>query len=84
MISGFGLLFFFSSNQPFGLTLPPYPPFGLATICFVGLSSFLIYARIYSSALSVANDVQLRRSNRKSFEKQSNLLDKIGTAEEEQ
>jgi len=41
-------------------------------------------AGIYSSALSVANDVQLQRSIRKSFERQSNLLDKIGTAEEEQ
>jgi hypothetical protein len=83
MISGFGLLLFFSSNQPFGLTLAPYPPFGLATICFVGLSSFLIYAGIYSSALSVANDVALRRSIKKSVEKQSDFLEKIGTAEEE-
>jgi hypothetical protein len=83
MISGFGLLLLFSSNQPFGLTLAPYPPFGLATICFVGLSSFLIYAGIYSSALSVANDVVLRRSIRKSVEKQSDFLEKIGTAEEE-
>lgn len=83
MISGCGLLLFFSSSQPFGLTLDPFPPFGLATICFVGLSSYFIYVGIYSSALSAANDVQLRRSIKKSIEKQSDLLDKFGTAEVE-
>ena len=83
MISGFGLLLFFSSSQPLGLTLAPFPPFGLATICFVGLSSYLIYIGIYSSAISVANDIQLRRSIRKSIEEHSDLLDKIGAAEVE-
>jgi len=83
IISAYGLLLFFASNQPFGLTLVPFPPFGLATISFVGLSCYLIYLGIYSSALSVANDVQLRKSIRKSVEQQSDLLDKIGTAEME-
>jgi hypothetical protein len=43
----------------------------------------LIYVGIYSSALSVANDVELRKTIRKSVVEQSELLDNIGTAEME-
>ena len=83
IIAGFGLVLLFTSNQPVGLTLVPFPPFGLTTISFLGLASYLIYIGIYSSALSVANDVELRKTIRKSVEQQSELLDNIGTAEME-
>jgi hypothetical protein len=83
IISAFGLVLLFTSNQPIGLTLVPFPPFGLPTISFLGLASYLIYVGIYSSALSVANDVELRKTIRKSVEQQSELLDNIGTAEME-
>lgn len=36
---------------------------------------------VYSSAVSVAQDAELRRSIRNSVEQQLDLLDKIGTAE---
>jgi hypothetical protein len=58
----------------------PYPPFGLATISFLGLSSYLVYIGIYSSVISAAQDVTLRQSIRKSIEGSSNLLDVIATA----
>jgi hypothetical protein len=83
IVSAIGLVLLFTSNQPIGLTLVPFPPFGLPTISFLGLASYLIYLGIYSSALSVANDVQLRRTIRKSVEQQSDLLGNIGTAEME-
>ena len=83
IIAAFGLVLLFTSNQPVGLTLVPFPPFGLTTISFLGLASYLIYIGIYSSALSVANDVELRKTIRKSVEQQSELLDNIGTAEME-
>src|SRR5919108_172631 len=83
IVSAFGLVLLFTSNQPIGLTLVPFPPFGLPTISFLGLASYLTYVGIYSSALSVANDVQLRRIIRKSVEQQSDLLDNIGSAEME-
>ena len=63
------------------IQLNPYPPFGLPTICYVGLASYLILVGIYSSALSVANDVVLRRSIRKSVQENSNLLGHIGEAQ---
>jgi hypothetical protein len=83
IISAFGLVLLFTSNQPIGLTLASFPPFGLPTISFMGLASYLIYVGIYSSALSVANDSELRKTIRKSVEQQTELLDSIGSAEME-
>jgi hypothetical protein len=81
IISGYGLLLFITANQHQVLQLNPYPPFGLPTICYVGLASYLILIGVYSSALSVANDVQLRRSIRKSVQEDSELLGNIGEAQ---
>ena len=61
------------------------PPFGLVTICFMGLASYLLYIGIYSSALSVSEDSRLRQRIRKEALKESQqFLDAIGTAEMEQ
>jgi hypothetical protein len=83
MIAGYGFLLLFTSNQATVLINSPYPPFGMASISFVGLSSYLILVGVYSSAVSVAQDAELRRSIRNSIEQQLDLLDKIGTAEME-
>jgi hypothetical protein len=82
-ISGYGLLLLFASNQATVLINSPYPPFGMAAISFVGLSAYLIFIGIYSSAASVAQDIKLRKSIRNSVERQLDLLHNIGTAEME-
>jgi polyhydroxyalkanoate synthesis regulator protein len=74
----------FSSNQAAGLVLIPYPPFGLVTVSFFGLASYLLLIGIYSSAISVAEDSNLRRSIRSFAMKESRLLDSIGTAQMEE
>ena len=84
IISAYGFLLLFVSNQAIVLVSVPYPPFGLVTILFMGLSSYLILIGIYSSAVSVAHDVKLRQSIRKAVEQQSELLGNIGTAQMEQ
>jgi hypothetical protein len=61
-----------------------YPPYGLASISFVGLSCYLIYSGLYSSAVTVSQDTTLRQSIRRSVTEQSKLLDSIGTAHMEQ
>lgn len=81
MIAGYGLLLLFTSNQATVLINSPYPPFGMASTSFVGLSSYLVLVGVYSSAVSVAQDTELRRSIRNSVEQQLDLLDNIGTAE---
>jgi hypothetical protein len=84
MISAFGMMLLFTSNQPVGLTLLPFPPFGLVTICFIGLASYLVFLGIYSSAISISQDSSLRRSIRKYAITESKLLDSIGSAQMEQ
>ena len=67
-----------------------FPPFGLATTSFVGLSSYLllvvlfIAVGIYSSAISVSEDSKLRQSIRQVAISEPKLLDSIGTAQMEQ
>jgi hypothetical protein len=78
MISAYGMMLLFSSNQAIGLALIPYPPFGLATGSFFGLSAFLIFIGIYSSAMSVAGDAELRKRIRHYAIEESKLLDSIG------
>ena len=85
IISAYGMTLLFASNQPTSLILAPYPPFGLVTICFMGLASYLLYLGIYSSALSVSEDSRLRQTIRREAMKESQqFLDAIGTAEMEQ
>ena len=78
------MMLLFCSNQASGLVLVPYPSFGLATVSFFGLASYLIFMGIYSSAISVAQDSELRQSIRGFAIKDSRLLDSIGVAQMEQ
>jgi hypothetical protein len=82
-ISAYGFILLFISNQV-SLTAASYPPFGIATISFMGLSSYLIFVGIYSSAISVSQDVKLRDSIKKSAFEESKLLVSIGSAQMEQ
>jgi hypothetical protein len=84
IISAYGFVLLFVSNQAVALVSAPYPPFGLVTISFMGLSSYLILVGIYASAISVAQDVRLRQSIRKFAIKESKLLDSIGSSQMEQ
>jgi hypothetical protein len=85
IISAYGIMLLFTSNQAIVLITAPYPPFGLATISFMVLASYLISTGVYSSAISIAQDVKLRQSLRISVEEQqSNLLDNIGSSQMEQ
>jgi hypothetical protein len=84
IVSAFGFALLFVSNQDIVLANAFYPPFGLATASFLGLSSYLILVGIYSSAMSVSEDSILRQSIRDFARKESRLLDSIGMAQMEQ
>jgi hypothetical protein len=53
LITGFGMMLLFASNQFAGLSLTPLPPFGVFTAAFFGLSSYLMFTGLYSSSVSV-------------------------------
>jgi len=80
IISAFGFVQLFVSNQASVLIVTPYPPFGVPTVSLVGFASYMILLGIYSSAISISEDVKLRQFVRKTAADQSKLLDSIGTA----
>jgi hypothetical protein len=80
IITAIGFILFFNAEDA-TILQAPYPPFGLPNVLFVGLSSYLIFVGLYYSAISVANDVKLRKSIKKSTIEASKLLDSIGTAQ---
>jgi hypothetical protein len=83
IISAIGLLLLLISFQAQVLITAPFPPFGILSVSFTGLSSYLIFIGIYSSAVSVSQDSRLRSSIRKSVETEVNFIGNIGSAEME-
>jgi hypothetical protein len=81
VISAYGFVLLFISNQIISLVYHPYPPFGIVTISFMGLSSYLILTGIYASAVSISQDSKLRQSIRKLAVQELKLLDSIGAAQ---
>ncbi len=57
-----------------------YPPFGLISVSLIGLSCYLIYSGLYSSAQIISQDTVLLRSIGKSITTQANLFGGIGNA----
>ncbi len=59
------------------------PPYGLTTEAFIPLGVFLLLVGIFTSAVNVSQDGELRRDFRKSAIAQLNLLRTIGIAQME-
>jgi hypothetical protein len=60
-IAGFGFVFLFLTNQAHGIVVTPYPPFGITTSLFFGLSSFLVMIGFYCSAIYISENRDIRR-----------------------
>lgn len=84
IIVAVGFVLLFVSDQAPVLVNAPYPPLGLASISFIGLSSYMILIGICSSAISVSEDSKLRQTIRSLTAKEPKLLESIGTAHVEQ
>jgi hypothetical protein len=82
IIAAYGMMLMFTSNQPTGLIQAPYPPFGLVTAAFFGLAAFLFLVGVYSSAISVSQDRNIRKYIR-NYAKQLTFLSGIGSSEME-
>jgi hypothetical protein len=80
IISGWGILLLFATNQATSQIVVPYPPFGLVTNTALILASYLMLLGIYNSARLVSINAGLRRSIYK-HALESRLLNLIGTAE---
>ena len=82
IIAAYGFVLFYIAGSA-STYQAAYPPYGLISVSFTGLSCYLIYNGLYFSAVSVSQDMTLRQSIRKSAMEQSKLLHSIGSAEME-
>lgn len=82
ILAAYGMLIFYIAGSA-TVSQAAYPPFGLVSTAFTGLSTYLIYVGLYSSAVTLSQDLTLRKTIRKSVMEQSKLLDSIGTAQME-
>ena len=80
-ISGIGILLLFGSSVIHGLNYIVFPPFGLVTISFLGLASYMLLVGIHTSAQELAKDTVIRREIFKVAEREFGLLRQIGMAE---
>ena len=80
-ISGIGILLLFGSSVIHGLNYIAFPPFGLVTISFLALASYLLLVGIYTSARELAKDTVIRREINRVVEREFGLLRQIGMAE---
>ena len=66
MIATYGFVLFYIAGSATAAQAA-YPPFGIVSVSFTGLSCYLIYVGLYSSAVTVSQDMTLRLSIRKSI-----------------
>jgi hypothetical protein len=72
-ICGYGFIMFFTSATA-TVIHTPYPPYGIISISLVGFSSYYILYGIYSSSVSLSEDVTLRNLIRDSATLQLKFL----------
>lgn len=82
-LSAIGIMLLSISNQAAGIYLLPYPPFGLPTITFAGISSYMLFVGIYYSSISISIDTNLRKTIESSVEEQFRFVSKIGRSQME-
>ena len=83
IIAAYGFVLFYVSGSATAAQAA-YPPYGIVAVSFTGLSCFLIYLGLYSSAVTVSQDTTLRLSIRKTLTDQAKFLDSMGSAHMEQ
>jgi hypothetical protein len=83
LLTAYGFVLFFTAASA-TILQAPYPPYGLVNVSVVSLSLFLILSGLHYSAVSLAQDVNLRNSIKRSAIKEFKVLDSIGTAQMQQ
>jgi hypothetical protein len=81
-ITALGFVLLYISNHV-DVTAAAYPPFGINSLSLLPLSSYFVLFGLYSSALSLSQDITLRQHLRSMARNDKNLLSSIGTAQME-
>jgi hypothetical protein len=83
IIAAYGFVLFYIAGSTM-TAQATYLPYGIVSVSSAGLSCYLIYIDLYSSAVTVSQDTALRLSIRKSLTEQSEFLHSMGSAHMEQ
>ena len=81
-ITAYGFVLLYFSNN-ISVTIAAYPPFGVNSLSLLSLASYFVLFGLYSSALSLSQDLTLRQHLRSLAKNDNNLLSSIGTAQME-
>jgi hypothetical protein len=81
-ITALGFILLYLSNRV-DVTSATYPPYGINSLSLLPLSSYFVLFGLYSSALSLSQDITLRKQLRSMARNDENLLSSIGTAQME-
>ena len=83
IIAGIGLVIVFTANQAELMTSAGFPPFGILSNSLIGISTYLFFIGISTSALTISNDRRLRAKIRVSMEDDIRFLFKVASIERE-
>lgn len=81
-ITAFGFILLYLSNHV-DVNQAAYPPYGINSLSLLPLASYFVLFGLYSSALSLSQDITLRQHLRSMARNDENLLSSIGTAQME-
>jgi hypothetical protein len=83
LISSIGMAILFSSIELAPLQYRVYPPFGLVTEAYISIGAFLLFVGIFTSAIQISRDAELRKEFYKSASGQLELLKNIRVSQME-
>ena len=83
LISAIGMAILYGSIEIDTLLFATYPPFGVVTVSFIPMGSYLLFTGILRSARLVARDTELRKEFYNTATSQLTLLTTIGVTEME-
>jgi hypothetical protein len=83
LISAIGIAVLVGSIEITPLQYHVYPPYGLITLAFLPLGTYLLFVGIFVSAKNISRDADLRREFYRRAESQLDLLRAIGISEME-
>jgi hypothetical protein len=80
LILSSGIIMLFTANQATSMGTA-FPPYGIITVSFTGISSFLIFIGTMSSVMTLANNAVIRREIGKIINDDLRLLDELSMSE---
>jgi hypothetical protein len=81
-ITAYGFILLYISNSV-SVNTASYPPFGINSLSLLSLSAYFVLFGLYSAALSLSQDITLRKHLTSIARNDNNLLSSIGTAQME-